>query len=52
MGEEKEVLRALALMESLISAQRQLKFKANQGAGSITEVAVMQVNEAQNSGAL
>ena len=43
--EERKVLTALALMGDLILGQRQLKFKANQGVGSITEVAVLKVNE-------
>ena len=46
MGEEKEVLSALALMEEFISDQRQLKFKDNPDANSITEVAILKVNEA------
>ena len=48
MGEEREVLSALALMGALISNQRQLKFKANRDANSITELAVLKMNESNN----
>ena len=44
-GEEREVLSAMALTEELISDLRQLKFKANRDVRSITEVAVLKVNE-------
>ena len=36
MGEEKEVLSELALMEELILGHCQLEFKGNKDAGSIT----------------
>ena len=45
VGEEKQVLAALAHMEELISDQRQLEFKENQDACPITEVEVLNVNE-------
>ena len=45
MGEEREGLTALALMEEVIPDQRQWKFKENQDLGSITEVAVLKVKE-------
>ena len=44
MGAERQVLAALALMGALILDQCQLKFKENQDAGAITEVAVLKVN--------
>ena len=45
MGESKEVLPSLALMGEVILDQCRLKFKANQDAGAITEVAVLKVKE-------
>ena len=45
MGEEKQVLPALSLMDELISDHCQLGFKENQDAGPITEAAVLKVNE-------
>ena len=46
IGEENPVLAAFALMEEVILDQRQVKLKANQDANSITEVAVLGINEA------
>ena len=46
MREERDVLSALDLMEELILDQRQLKFKANQDAVPVTEVAVLKANGA------
>ena len=46
MGEEREVLTALALMGELILDQCQLEFKANRDVGSITEVVVLKAKEA------
>ena len=45
MGEEREVLTAPALLGGLILDQFQLKFKANQELGSITEAAAMKAKE-------
>ena len=45
MNEERAVLTALALTDELILDQRQLKFRANRDAGSITEAAVLKVKE-------
>ena len=47
MGEEKQVLAAMALMGELIFDHRQLEFKVNQDANSITEVVVLKANEAK-----
>ena len=41
---------AMALMGGLISGQFQVKLKANQDAGSITEAAVLKVNGARKFG--
>ena len=41
----RQVLAAMGLMEEMILDQRQFEFKENQDAGSITEVAVLEVNE-------
>ena len=45
MGEERQVLAAMALMEEVISDQCQLKLKGNQDTDSITELAVLEINE-------
>ena len=45
MDEDRKVLMALALMEEAILGHLQVKLKENRDAGSITEVAVLKVNE-------
>ena len=45
MGEERQVLAALALMGGVIFDQRQLELGENQYAGSVTEAEVLKINE-------